>query len=218
MRLQYSRIQIKLICPGCGEENAVNYPVRQVHCVKCDKEIPIDEKTWEAVLADIKKLLSKAEQGWGYKSEFTDMRGINYEWTSGRMNPYCTRCKADLKDVTKFEGVQSRFTVSNEFSMICENCGAGITVMHPEPWMSNVFPALRLIVNPACNDACEEKPVEPSDPVYYQCFKWKQGIEVSAKSRMVECGNCGARIYLPDELWNELNPSVETHKWFLGFS
>jgi hypothetical protein len=54
-----------------------------------------------------------------------------------------------------------------------------------------------------------------SKPVIFKCPSCLAGLDIDGARRIVSCRYCDSDIYLPDDLWMHLNPTVKRARWWM---
>ena len=211
--MHFGMVECKTTCGQCSSPMFINGPVTRILCNQCHSEQTIPEEV-------PKDILESLFEGW-IEGAWEELEGrnstvwgaINYELTVARQRPCCRECKTDFpeQDLAVRPG-------QTEWQIVCANCNKPMPVTLPPAFVKQKHPNVELIIN-AETATPDGKPEKPAiEGVVFACPKCGGGLEIDGIERMVPCNYCGAKVYLPDDLWLRLHPVKKVQRWYVGFT
>lgn len=178
-------------------------PLEKLRCPGCRSVIEVPREYWIDILGASCRKMQDMEKGRATGSIL--MGTFMGDRSLARFDPYCDRCKTDIEDPWRLEpGTIHR----------CANCGTHIPVESPPRWLQDGVPGASLLVN-ALLELSETESLPPSIPGPFSCPSCAAILEITGDSRLVDCGYCGSRVYLPDNVWHRLHPPDRHRRWFV---
>ncbi len=198
-------------CKRCSSGIPVNGPCRSVHCPACGSEQELDDAFWHFLLSDPHEECEDAFEEYDGYGELTLLNDTIFaEWHV--CQPHCLRCNAPAP----------RDKVDANPRWCCPECGATLETSRPPDWLQRVYPRAKRVrmAEPAREDA--DAALATSDLgraiVVLACPKCSGSLRVDVTSpRIVDCGYCRARVFLPDALWLSLHPAWLSRRWQVRF-
>jgi hypothetical protein len=197
------RVEFSLQCPRCDMPVPLDGPVAAAHCRSCQSDIDIPRDYWVETLGNSCGKMQDMEKGMGTGSMLMGMFHGNL--TLARFDPYCDSCKTSFIDPWHLEA-GDRY--------VCRKCGLGYPVDAPPPWLSEVVPRIRMLINAlfAGSPASEAGSDVPESITCPSCAGL---LNVDGSARVVRCDYCGGQVYLPDSLWLRLHGGKRKRRWFV---
>jgi len=203
----YAMVKCSIKCPKCDSPVMLNGPMEVAHCDRCQNDISIPHKFWKGILEDIlKEVRRELKEGEGHNSTIFGM--FNTLLTYANLQPECKKCGTPI-EIDK--------NVTESFTYVCPKCQHKTEIVTCPPWLGEIFPSIKLLVNAELQARTEKEPPAVSGPIVFSCPKCGAALTVDGTDRLVPCQFCGVNVYLPDDLWLRLHPAKTKNKWFIGF-
>lgn len=136
--------------------------------------------------------------------------GLTFTLKYGRLSPRCEKCK------TKFDQAALHAAVpSGRFA--CPQCGTPVAVRVAPAWLQELQPLATLIVGETLAVAHATSDSNSGKPIAIHCIQCGAQMQIDGKERLFNCQYCRGQIYLPDDLWLRIHPTVTTDPWFVVF-
>ena len=139
--------------------------------------------------------------------QWTDVGHPAHWMAFGRSPPRCPRCSAADIDVDQLAAAAANGRC------FCPGCGAPVPVRPADALTAAWNPYARLLVGEAAASEGRRAMERSAEPVVVACMKCGGGLSVDGSTRAVACPYCRNSNYLPDALWQHLNP-VPKPAWF----
>ncbi|MBI5534576.1 MAG: hypothetical protein HY898_17755 [Deltaproteobacteria bacterium] len=123
--------------------------------------------------------------------------------------PECQQCHRGKVGAERLAEFASRG------SCACPECGTQIPVRPADPVCFGINTGARFVVNEQAPSASGQSLQRRTKPVAFQCVSCGAGLRVDGAKRMVGCEFCNVDNYLPDGLWQMLNPVPKPETFFL---
>jgi hypothetical protein len=207
---KYSIVELTLGCSKCSKAIFINGPVKRALCNSCQHEHELPLALWRTIFSDIEWVREESKEGKGKKSVYTSSEGLELNWLSGNLKPYCTQCKTDFQSIKENPG-------DDTWNITCKNCKKETSVVSPFEWVKELCPNINLILNADINepDGVLEKPA--IKPVIFSCPGCKGNLDIDGRERLITCKYCNSNLYLPDDLWLRFHPARTVKRWMIGF-
>ena len=205
--MRYGMLECGIKCPKCDAPVPLNGPWEVAHCDRCQADIRVPHDYWTDmigdIISDVKNELGKGE------GTHSNIFGIfNTTLLYARLQPYCYECKEDFEPAEK---------ETEPYVHTCKKCGREIPVMPAPKWLRKGCKPVKLIVNAELQGKADDDKAAASEPIFFNCLKCGGALEVDGTERLVPCGFCGVKVYLPDDLWLRMHPAKIKERWFVGF-
>jgi hypothetical protein len=202
-------LRMMVDCKGCGLPVPVNGVAEQVTCGRCGASQVIPREVWTLCFdsAVFHTVMGYEE---GREGEGT-MRGhgVSVSYAHGRRRPRCPSCEGpdlDLEELARAVGAGS---------VPCPGCGDRIALRPADELCRAINPEARFVVGEAVASAEVEALQRKREPVMFSCMGCGGALQVDGSERSVTCSYCSAPNYLPDGLWQQLNPVPTARVFFL---
>lgn len=199
-------VEISVKCPRCEAPIHLDGPRRTILCERCLSETDFPVDVWRDTLEEPVTESKGMKHGTGTQS--TVFGHFNMSLLYGNQTPYCPNCKRDFNPETDRQGE----------TLSCPDCGTKVSWQEPPPWFLQAVPKAVCVVG-----AEPESPSEDAGngrnsdaPVAFTCPQCSGTLVVDGKDRLVPCGYCNTRVYLPDGLWLRLHPVRKKQRWYIG--
>ncbi len=194
-------------CQACKISLPLNGISAELRCYHCGEVNPQDASFWTYVIerAHFASALGFQE---GEASESRVMSRLgNYVYAYGKRTPRCQVCKGpDLV----LDALQAE--AADDGRCFCPACGQSIRLRPADDLVRAINDRAVLVVGETTGDATMQARTKIH---VFACMGCGGGLKVDGSRRSVECEYCKAANYLPDGLWNEINPVPKPHAWFL---
>jgi len=201
--------RISMECSACKMSLPVNGVAASIRCYHCGEVNELGAVWWKDVVEPehLAEALGFAE-GEAQESRVMSNHG-NYIYAYGKRVPRCQACKGpDLFP-------EALIAESDDGRAFCPGCGAVIRLRVADDLCRAISPRAVLAVAESIPDAAGQAIQAKRQPVIFACMGCGGGLPVDGAARSVACQYCSASNYLPDGLWNQLNPVPKPHAWFL---
>jgi len=209
-RTRFSYVEITRTCGGCGRPLPVNGPLERVRCASCFTVNPVPMLMFQQVLEIVDGGRNELAEG-ETRTQTPLGEGGTYRLTWGKQAPRCRECSAMLPEVGTGTGESH-----------CPTCGAAYARFAPPELFARLYPAVRRLVlaEQATGEVAAEQQltVDQSEhkPILMGCENCGGSLSITADvPRLHSCQYCGARVGIPDELWERLHPVESTRGWYL---
>jgi len=206
--MRWCMIELSVKCPRCDASVHTDSPRQSLVCGKCMSEFDFPVEVWRDTLSGALSGMKHLKTGEGNQS--TIFGHFNMILLSGKLVPYCPDCKRDFDPEGDRDGDRLK----------CRGCGTVMAIREAPSWFREAVSRAKLIAGgPPARDRGEADTLEnPSGgAVALSCPKCGASLLVDGKDRLVPCGYCNTRVYLPDDLWLRLHPASMKTRWFIGF-
>ena len=204
--LETFALRISIECHGCRIAIPLNGVVASALCYHCGEANAFDARFWASALAS-GTFASALELGVG-ETQTTDLpNGLRVEMS--RRTPWCERCKGGAIDLTNIA------TFAAHGSCACTACGQLIPVRRADAVCTACNAGARFVVNEQAPGAAGQSLQARTKPVVFQCMSCGGSLHVDGAKRLVTCEFCKNDNYLPDGLWQILNPVPKPQTFFL---
>jgi len=206
--MRWCMIELTIKCPCCDASVHVDAPRQSLLCGKCMSEIDFPVEVWRDTLSGALSGLKHLKTGEGNQS--TIFGHFNMSLLYGKLVPYGPDCKRDVDPEGDREGGHLK----------CRDCGSVMAIREAPPWFREAVPRARLVAGGAPEGKAQGSHGidNPSGgAVALSCPKCAASLLIDGRERLVPCGYCNTRVYLPDDLWLRLHPANMKTRWFIGF-
>lgn len=207
--MKFSILEITVTCPKCTMPLFVNGPLKNITCENCHNEINLSKGVWKTIISDVKWIIGISNQNEGKKTEYTSPNGLEINWLSGNMKPYCMNCKEDFSDISVKEEKQWAHT--------CSSCGKITTVMLPPKWIKEIDDEILLFLNTSREMLYDNKGEKNPAPILFKCLSCGSDLTVDGSDRVLKCPSCGANCYLPTKIWHQFHQPAKLSRWMVFF-
>ncbi len=201
-------------CAGCRAPLPINGLVARVNCAKCGEAHTFDKGFWHGHIRH-QRFVEAMQLPEGKTKTNTEMAigasGMRrWELVYGRQLPHCPACATppSLAIAALAGAVESGHC-------FCPACGHAVRVRAADGLAQTVHPSARFVVGETALTPEEQALARQTHPVMFKCEGCGAGLPVDGTKRLATCQYCQAGNYLPDGLWQELNPVPKPHTWFL---
>lgn len=207
--MRWCMIELSIKCPRCDASVHVDTPRQTMVCGKCMSEFDFPVAVWRDTLEGTLSGIKNLKTGEGNQS--TIFGHFNMSLLYGKLVPYCPECKRDFDPEGDRDGDLLK----------CRDCGTVMAIREAPPWFREAVPRAKLVAGGKTQT--ENRPEtrlfdSPSGgAVALSCPKCGASLLIDGKERLVPCGYCSTRVYLPDDLWLRLHPANVKTRWFIGF-
>lgn len=205
--LQSFAFRLSIQCPGCRVGVPVNGIVSSVKCSRCGEVAHLGETFWrdtidedfmaEALEAPVGEMAGRTLVGW-----------YDPEISIGRAAPFCGDCKTDF-DPHDLAGRVAQGACQ------CPRCGRSLTLRPADGLCLVAHPEAKFMAGECTPDEKENALLARASPVMFTCLGCGAGLRVDGSSRAVTCEYCKVSNYLPDGLWQTLNPVPKPVVFFM---
>ena len=209
-KYNFAIVEVTLVCSKCSKAIFINGPVQRALCSSCQHEHTIPPNLWRTILSDIDWICKESPKGKGKKSEYTSPGGLDVNWLSGNLMPYCTSCKTDFPPLE--ENLRK-----DEWNITCETCNTDTPVQSPYNWVTDLMPRIGLIINADIDEPDGVPEIPAMEPVLFACPGCSGNLEIDGTDRLIKCKYCNSNLYLPDDLWLRFHPAKKVRRWAIGF-
>jgi DNA-directed RNA polymerase subunit RPC12/RpoP len=205
-------------CEGCGARVPVNDIAESISCSRCGHHIALRE-FWTDSFAKsvfgtidlepkVRKFLDvgRALDAEGIQCAISGSPSA--ELKIGRQSPTCQGCKGQLDPAALAASLDAG-------ACSCPACGARVRLRRADALCLAMRPTLRLLVGEGVGGAVEGEMQKLRQPVLFACMGCGANLPVDGTARMVTCTYCNAPNYLPDGLWQAINPVPKMTPLFL---
>lgn len=209
VRMKWCMVELSVRCPRCDAPVHLDGPRRRATCGACMGEFDFPVEVWRDTLSEAVAASRSMQAGKGCQS--TIFGHFNMTLLYGNQVPYCPECKEDFD--TEVDRAGER--------LVCRACGGAMGITGAPEWFRSAVKKAKLIAGGRTDgsmpgsQAIDTPP--GSGPVALGCPKCSASLMIDGKERLVPCGYCGTRVYLPDDLWLRLHPAGTKRRWFIGF-
>ena len=208
---RWGYLEITRTCIGCGRKLPVNGPVEHVRCASCFTVNPVPMMIHGQVLEIIETDRKELAEG-ELKSQTPLTTGGVYNLTWGTHAPKCRECGTVLPEAGP-----------DDFH--CPGCGILCTSFAPTGLYERLYPAIRQVVlgereTTDSVGAEQEVSVDQSKtkPILMACDNCSGSLSITASTpNLHDCQYCGAKVGIPDDLWDRLHPVASTKGWYVRF-
>jgi hypothetical protein len=203
------RVTVQLGCGECGNFFPLNGLVNRVRCTLCAESHLCSPKFWRDVVWEHVDKCKEPRQ-WDGASWKGDHGTCNV--SAAGFPPLCRACYA----VIPWEGLAPVWEATKDgqpTQVFCPECGEGHRARRPPDWAVAERPDLLMLIGETAK--LDDAPSTVSKPVIFKCPSCLAGLDIDGARRIVSCRYCDSDIYLPDDLWMHLNPTVKRARWWM---
>jgi|GEM_PF-928686 len=205
---RYSKMQIKVDCPGCSQPLFINGPYKMVTCAYCGKETKVSENFFQQLLP------YSFEKGrvFSYVADLVDV-----DFSGGEEKPQCGKCGRKLPLPEK--------KISREHAVSCSKCSTEHRCI-PAPSMLKGIQGSQGEYY-ICGEAeqviyihdAESELNKNMKPVAVACVSCGSTLTINVETpRNTTCPYCNTTQYLPDPLWRSLHPVPKRRSWYIRWA
>ena len=197
----YYQYRIHTDCPECANPLVVNGPFQEVECTACGSMIPLRIDFWKARFT--------MEDGGG-----VFIRGERIGPEPGKQKkPRCWNCGQKLPADEIADGTDDYFP--------CPGCGT-LHATYPVPdWVHGIAKKNLHPVQVFCGDRDgkgDHSGAAEIDPIAFSCINCSASLELNRETpRIMECGYCNTKQFLPGALWHALHPVRKIRPWYIRY-
>jgi hypothetical protein len=191
----------------------VNGPLEHVRCASCFAVNPVPMLMFEQVFQIFQGDRQELAEGETRSQTPLGAGGI-YRLTWGAFPPKCPDCGTTLPE-----------TGADQGPIQCPICEVRCSNAPPSELFSRLYPTVKQIVLADQETLAEEGAgqrvsVDQSEekPVVLSCEHCGGSLTIAADvPRLHDCQYCGAKVWIPDDLWGRLHPTESTRGWTVRF-
>jgi DNA-directed RNA polymerase subunit RPC12/RpoP len=202
-------MRMMLDCKGCGLPVPVNGVAERADCSRCGVSQAIPREVWSLCFCDDAFYTVMGYEAGRDAQGTMQGHGVSVSYAHGRGRPRCQACQGpelDLDDLAKALGAGG---------VPCPACGDRITVRPADDLCRAINPESRFLVGETVASAEVEALQKKRAPVVFSCMSCGGALQVDGSERTVTCSYCSSSNYLPDGLWQQLNPVPTASVFFL---
>ena len=197
--LESFTVMLSLDCMSCRTSMPVNGIVPSVRCYHCGTISTLDAEFWTSKL-DSECFSTALGLEQGNASSSTSLGHPSSRLIYGHRVPRCQKCKGPDLDPDSLVGMVPSGACA------CPQCGASIRLRVADELCRAVNPNARFVVHECAEDAAAQVVQASKTPILFACMGCGGSLTVDGTARAVICSYCSASNYLPDGLWQQLNP------------
>ena len=191
--------------PGCNTSVPINGITNAVRCYHCGEQLTLDATFWIDAF-EPKQFAEAIGFAEGEGRETSVISGHRYRVSCGRRTPRCQGCKGpDLAVDTLAPMVEAGHC-------FCPGCGHAVALRAADALCRAIHPRSAIVVGEALVDPTV---AAKTRPVLVACMNCAGALKVDGSTRTVTCSHCDQANYLPDGLWNQMNPVPRVQTFFL---
>lgn len=194
-------------CAACRISLPINGLVEQVRCYHCGEVNQLGTAWWQYVVEQnhLAGALNGAE-GETHETRVLSRNG-NYVYAYGKRTPRCQACQGPDLALDRLPA-----EAADDGQCFCPACGQTIRLRPADDLARAVCDRAVLLVGETAADTG----LQARTKIHlFACMGCGGGLKVDGSTRSVECEYCKAANYLPDGLWNQINPVPKPQAWFL---
>jgi hypothetical protein len=204
--LESFALRLSVECRTCRISIPLNGIIPTARCYHCGETNSFDAAFWSGALrsnyfAEIVALPL------GESREATHLQS-GFRFNFGHRFPRCERCQGPEIDLAQLASFALNGTA-------CPACGTTIPVRRADPLCLAVHPTAQFLVGEQAPDLAGQQLQARTKPVVFQCMSCGGALQVDGSKRLVGCKFCNGDNYLPDGLWQMLNPVPKPEVFFL---
>jgi hypothetical protein len=199
-------LRVSVECHGCRISIPLNGVIADSRCYHCGEVNAFDLLFWTRAIEP--GVFTNAMQlAPGQTREIASLeRGLHVEY--GHDAPRCEHCKAQVDLATLESHV-------NEGGLHCASCGETIPLRAADSLCWALNSGARFVLNEQAPGASGQSLQARTKPVVFQCMSCGGSLRVDGSTRLVSCQFCNNDNYLPDGLWQLLNPVPKPVPFFV---
>jgi len=203
-------LELKSMCKSCGNPLPINSLSGTIYCDICGFINSFSVENWKSLINENLGELRKFNEGEGRNSKVF-MGEYEFSLLLGKQKARCPDCKTTIPD--------SHFVSENPGEYNCEKCGNIILIRKPDEFVLKVLPFTLFLANEDSSRFETHKDglkmPKASKPVLFNCPSCAANLAIDGSARMINCNSCGSKIYIPDDLWQELHPVKSVMRWYI---
>ncbi len=196
-------VRLSADCRGCSTPIAVNGIVPSVLCYRCGQDNRFDAAFWTGSIGSAAEL--HEQFGMPVDSSGSEGHRFSYE----RCAPRCQRCQGQELDLAAVAGVAAG---GHAF---CPQCGREHRLRAADELVRAAHPRALFVLGETALSPAEQALQQRKTPVLIACMNCGGTLRVDGSTRTVACDHCSQPNYLPDGLWQQLNPVPKGELFFL---
>jgi hypothetical protein len=201
-------VRLSFPCEACDAGLPINGPVPMTKCLRCLEVTTLTgERAWTQLLGTTVFLHAVRHSKPG---ETTRSEGPRLNLATTLRFPRCPACGKE------HEARRAKVALLKNQPLTC-SCGTHLPVQAVPAPFASALPFVKGLVDAELFDESATHAPGSSGPVVMACMKCQASLPVDGTRRLVECGYCSARNYLPDDLWLALHPAAKRESWFILF-
>jgi Zn finger protein HypA/HybF involved in hydrogenase expression len=205
--LETFALRISVECHACRIAIPLNGVIPSALCYHCGETNAFDGEFWAGALPS-DRFAEALELAPGATLETTRLQGgLRVEYA--HRAPRCVRCEGGAVDLANIA------VFAAHGSCACTACGQAIPVRSADAVCQAVNPGARFVINEQAPGAAGQSLQARTKPVVFQCMSCGGSLRVDGSKRLVACEFCKNDNYLPDGLWQILNPVPKPQTFFL---
>ena len=202
-------IQLSITCSACKQPVPVNGLVASLPCYHCGESQELSANFWKSALDHETMAAARAMKEGAAKSAMAITQGRMYELAYGHRSPRCHSCKGPSLELETVIGM------TTNGHCFCPQCGHEIRIRAPDKLAHAVAGGAQALVGETSLDADAKAQNAKTTPILFPCMGCGGGLPVDGSHRQVSCPYCQAANYLPDGLWQQVNPVPKVQVFFL---
>jgi hypothetical protein len=201
--------QLSINCNACKQPMPVNGLADSIPCYHCGEVERLGTGFWKMTIdRDVLATARTMKEGAG-KTSHIFQQGKQYELAYGHRSPRCQSCKGPNLELDAIAGM------AEAGHCFCPQCGHEIRVRAPDKMIEHAIPGVKAIVGETLMDAEAKKQNAKAKPIMFPCMGCGAGLPIDGSHRQVACQYCSQANYLPDGLWQLVNPVPKVRTFFV---
>lgn len=201
-------VRLSFPCEACDTGLPINGPVPLTKCLRCLEVTKLEgERGWQALLSKT-VFLNAVRHSKPGETTRRDVNRVNL--TTTLSFPSCPSCGQE------HQARAAKVALLNAKPLLC-TCGTELLLQPAPAAFTAALPFVRALFDAELFDESATHAPTSGGPVVMACMECRASLPVDGTRRLVECGYCKARNYLPDDPWLALHPAVKREAWFIIF-
>lgn len=202
------RVMILRKCEECGGSMPINGWAERIKCNACGKAGRQPADFWRSYLAEhVEEARAPRKAAGANVLGGAHGSGSVQCWNT---LPLCRSCSMLLPWNAVLEA-HGRARPDAPVEIKCLGCGEPHRGRPAPPQALSVLPDLVFLLG----ETSAEAAVEAAKPVVFSCPSCTASLKIDGEKRIVRCKFCESDVYLPEDLWRHLHPSVRRGRWWL---
>jgi len=194
-------------CRACRISIPLNGFVSSARCYHCGEQNDFPSTFWPCAL-QIDYLYEALAMAAGERRKSAHLEsGTHVEYGHGPI--VCTHCKSGQIEPSTIAASVARGECA------CRQCGASVRARAADATCFSIHPTARFVVGECAPDGAGQALQAKTKPVVFQCMSCGGALQVDGSKRLVACQYCSNENYLPDGLWQLLNPVPKPELFYL---
>ncbi len=191
-------------CDGCGDRFPVGGLSPRLACPKCGDVREITPDQWGERLTALRRTIILKP---GDIQGLHDGGGtiLKFGWN----HPTCLHCERRLPPPDELENHLDAGAIA------CPHCQKPVSLRPAGELEAAIHPDARFVVGETIAADGSLEIARSREPVVINCSHCGGALSIDGAARTVTCTYCAADNYLPDGLWQKLNPVPKAHFIYL---